>query len=175
MSICFLIYCKKLKKITQVKPTANFVYLPRIMSNTQLTSEQSKLLENPDITLNNVDKIRLILHDSEKYSDEDIHVIKGAIIRNKYWGWYRHYILKNTDDPRLLIPFLDDGWIHDDELAEILYFAIDCRVFDKARILIEYGADIEASRAYVEIDQRERYEDNLREVIPPAVKSANKV
>ena len=146
------------------------------MSNTQLTPEQRELLENPDIPPVDMDKIRRIVHSSEKYSDEDIHVIKDAIIRNKYWG-HLHHIILNTDDPRLLIPFLDDGnYPHGDlDLAEVLCYAIVFGRFEKARILIDYGADVEASRKYDLYPHRERYEYNLIEFTSPAVKSANKV
>jgi hypothetical protein len=145
------------------------------MSNIQLTHEQRELLENPDIPPVDIYEIRRIVHSSEKYSDEDIHVIKDAIIRNKFWG-HHHHIILNTDDPRLLIPFLDDTYPHEDlDLAVMLMYAIVFDQFEKARILIEYGADIEASRKYVNVYHREQYEDNLSKFISPAVKSANKV
>jgi hypothetical protein len=144
------------------------------MFKTRLTYAGRALLENPDNDNSDMYEIRRIVYGSENFSEDDIRVIKDAIMRNKYWGSY-HNIISNTNDPRLLIPFLDDHDLYGDDLARVLYDAILYYRFEKARILIEYGADIEASRAYVEIDQRERYEDNLREVIPPAVKSANKV
>jgi hypothetical protein len=144
------------------------------MSNTQLTPEQRKLLENPRNAHIDIYDIRRIIDGSEKYSDEDIHVITGAMIRNKYWGHYYHIIL-STDDPRLLIPFLDDNYPHGNDLAYSLYHAILYSQFEKARILIEYGADIETTYAYAEVDDLEWYEDNLSEFLSPSVKSANKV
>jgi hypothetical protein len=116
----------------------------------------------------------MILNNSEKYSDEDIHVIKGAILRNSYWGRYRDVIYW-TDDPQLLIPFLDDNDPNGDDLAYALYCAIRYYQYEKARILIEYGADIETTYEYVDKTQLEWYEGKLRMLLSPKVKSANKV
>jgi ankyrin repeat protein len=146
------------------------------MSNSwTLEPESYRLLENPNNDSHDIYGIWYILYHAKRYSDEDIHVIKGAVIHNRYWGRYNNAI-SYTDDPRLLIPFLDD----DDpnikfDLAEILHSAIVFGQFEKARILIEHGADIEASREYARASEMRRYEAKICEFIPPAVKSANKV
>jgi hypothetical protein len=146
------------------------------MSNSgTLKPKDYRVLENPNNDSHDIYRIWFILSRAKQYSDEDIHVIKGAVIHNRYWGRYIDAI-SYTDDPRLLIPFLDD----DDpnikfDLAEILHSAIVFGRFEKAQILIEYGADIEASRKYALASEMKRYEAKICEFKSPAVKSANKV
>jgi hypothetical protein len=146
----------------------------------EFSPEIRAMLENPQThdweqTLNLIDI-------DYQLADEDIHLLVSAVVRmpssyprdadNDTW----EHALIEALDPRLVIALLESGGDHYIDfgypLETPLSRAIEDRQWEKARILIKYGADPEICFRYAWIDWYEKWEEFLSLQV---VKSANKV